>query len=397
MMGIINFFRGSLKISGNDREILYLASEMTKENIPFGALHRKDEVLLCFRASYAKKAQIEFLCARLGITPEIEIFGLPRLSSLYKKRIGLFVGAALTLVCILASNLFILSFEVVGNERLADEYILSLLEEQGLKAGTLKKSHDLSMITLNAELACDDIAWIAVNFNGTKAVVEMRETKQKPDMYDNSTPTDMVAKCDGQIIYTEAVSGSVVCKRYDVVKKGDLLISGVVDSKAYGYKLVRSRGRVLAKTYKSFTVSIPLEKEVKVYTGKRKSIKSFDMFGISFFAKRSYDGFEHFDLTEKKQTLCFFGSISLPVTEVTSLYKEYVIKSEKITPDNARATALSEIADLIADEIGSGEILSRTESVRVTDSEYILTVSLDCIEDICSEKPIDNNWGYMLE
>lgn len=396
-MGIINFFRGSIKIYGKDREILALADEMTKRNIPFGSLQREDESLLVFRAPYGKKEQIALLSSKLGISPKFEILGLPRLAELYKKRIGLFVGITLVFLLILLSNMFILSFEVVGNERLQSEYVLSLLESQGLKIGTLKKSHDLRMIALNAELACDDIAWLAVNFNGTKAVIEMRETKKKPDMYDNSTPTDLIAKCDGQIIYTEAVSGSIVCKRYDVVKEGDLLISGVVDSKAYGYKLVRSRGRVLAKTYRSFTVSVPLEKEVKEYTGKHKSVKSFTLFGKSILKPKVYKGFKNYDVTEKKELLSFFGSINLPVTKVSSLYKEYVPKTVIITPEEAKAEALSEIADMIADEIGKGEILERTEIENVTDTEYVLTVSLYCIEDICSEKPIDNDWENVLE
>lgn len=395
-MGIINFFRGRIKICGKEREILALADEMTKRNIPFTSLKKAEEAIV-FYAPYGKREQIAYLAERLGLTPKAEILGFPRLTMLYKKRIGLFVGTALILALILLSNMFILSFEVVGNERLSEEYVLSLMESQGLKIGTFKKSHNLSMIALNSELICKDIAWLAVNFNGTKAVIELRETKQKPDMYDDSTPTDLVAKCDGQIIYTEAVSGSIAVARYDVVKEGDLLISGVVDSKAYGYKLVRSRGRVLAKTYRSFTVSVPLEKEVKEYTGKHKSVTGFTVFGKNVLNTKVYEGYKNYDITEKKEALSFFGNISLPVTKITVLYKEYIPKTVNISPEEARVTALSEIADIISDEIENGEIIERTESESVTDEAYVLTVTLSCIEDICSEKPIDNNWSDVLK
>ncbi len=396
-MGLINFFRGSVKISGNNKEILSLASEMTKRNIPYSALQTEGADELVFRTSYDKRGQVEYLCAKLGIRPEITTLGLPHIVSLYKKRIGLLAGAVVALLLILISDMFIWSFEVVGNERLSSEYVLSLLEDQGLKIGTLKESHDLSLIALNAELVCDDIAWLAVNFNGTKAVVEMRETKEKPDMIDNTTPTNLVAKCDGQILYTEAVSGSVAVGRYDVVKKGDLLISGIVDSKAYGYKLVRSRGKVLAKTYRSFTVSLPLQTEVKSYTGKHKTSVSFSVLGKSILNPKAFDGFGNYDVTEKKESLCFFGTVNLPITKTVTLYREYVPKNEKVTPEKARAKALAEIADIITDELGDCEILERTESESVTESEYILTVNLNCIEDICSEIPIDNAWEHMVE
>lgn len=396
-MGFINFFRGSVKISGNNKEILSLASEMTKRNIPYSALQRENDSVLALRASYSKKEQIELLCAKLGIHPNFKALGLPHIAALYKKRIGLFAGAVFVLALILISDMFIWSFEVVGNERLSSEYVLSLLEEQGLKIGTLKESHDLSLISLNAELICDDIAWLAVNFNGTKAVVEMRETKEKPDILDNTTPTNFVAKCDGQILYTEAVSGSISVNRYDVVKKGDLLISGIVDSKAYGYKLVRSRGRVLAKTYRSFTVSIPLQDKTKSYTGKHKTSVSFTVLGKKIFDPKKFDGFENCDVTEKKEALCFFGTVNLPITKTVTLYREYVPKSKTLTPEEARVKALAEIEDIITDEIGECEILERTESENLTESEYILTVNLNCIEDICSEIPIDNAWEHMVE
>ena len=397
MTGLIKFFRGSLKISGKDGDVLMLASEMTRLNIPFSELSREDEYTLSLCAPYKKREQIALLSKKLRLSLVIKVSGLVRLAELYKKRVGLFVGAALALALILFSNMFILSFEVVGNERLSESFVLSLLEAQGLKAGTFKKSHDLSMLALNSELLCDDIAWLSVNISGTKAVIELRETKEKPDIFDDTTPTDIVAKCDGQIIYTEAVSGSAAVRRYDVVKAGDLLISGVVDSKAYGYKLVRSRGRVIAKTYRSFTVSVPLEDTVKEYTGKKKTVRSVNVFGKTLLNAKPYSGFSHFDVTETKKVLRFFGSVSLPVVTVSTLYREYALRPVTLTQDEARRRALAQIADIIADEIGDGKISERTERESVTDEEYTLTVDLYCIEDISSEKPIDKAWGYVIK
>ncbi len=394
-MGLVSFFGGSLKIHGSQRDVLMLADEMTRQNVPFGALLREDKEL-SMRAPYSRRGDVDILIKKLGIAPDIEVCGMPRLLSLYKKRVGLFVGAALVLALILLSDMFILTLEVVGNERLSEEFVISLMEAEGLKAGTLKKSHDLAMIALKAELECDDIAWLAVNINGTKAVVELRETKKKPDVYDNSTPTNMIAKCDGQIIYTEAVSGSVCVKRYDVVKEGELLISGIVDSKAYGYKLVRSRGRVLASTYRSFTVSVALDKSVKSYTGKERSARELRLFGKSVFKGKDYEGFENFDVTETKEDLSFFGSVSLPVTLCKRVYREYVPKTKRLSEDEAKREALAEMSDIIADEI-AGEITQRSDVFRMTESELILTSELYCIEDICSEIPIDNAWGYVVE
>lgn len=395
-MGLVNFVGGILVVSGKESDVLAIAGEMTRKNIPFNALTKNGDGSLVFRTPYKYEKELLLVFDSQSAHLDVKLIGLPHLLSLYKKRIGLFAGAAVVLLSVLFSNAFILSFDVVGNERLSDEYVLSLLASQGLKAGTLKKSHDLRMIALNAELSCDDIAWLSVNISGTRATVELRETVKKPQGYNEKAPTDIVAKCDGQIIYTEALSGSVVVNRHDVVKAGDLLISGVVDSKAYGYKLVKSYGKVLAKTYRSFSASITLKTSEKEYTGRKKTVKSISVFGKSIIKQKPYGGFENYDVTEKKEELCFFGSVRLPITAVSCVYEEYVPKPKTLTKSEAREKALAEISDMIASEI-SGKILERTESEKIEDGKYVLSVALYCIEDISREKPIDKAWGYVIE
>ena len=64
------------------------------------------------------------------------------------------------------------------------------------------------------------------------------------------------------------------------MRKGDLLVSGIIDSKALGYRLVRARGEVFAAVTLTYDVEIPYEMERKVYTGEFLTEKD-----VKFFAK----------------------------------------------------------------------------------------------------------------
>ena len=389
MNSFVGFLFGKIKVKGSFEKILSLINEMSKCNLQTFGLKKCDDDELLFFSSYRDRLRIKDLCSLMKIDVETEVLGLPRLFLLYKKRIGLFIGAFLACLTIFFSSMLIWSFEVVGNERLSDSEVISLLQSEGLKIGTFKKKHNLYLISLNAELKCEDIAWLAVNFKGTKAVIELRETEKKPDIYDNTTPTNIVAKYGGQIIYAEAVSGSLSIKRYDVVEKGDLLISGIVDSARYGYKLVRARGRVLAETEHNFTVCIPLEKESKSYTGRRYSKTRLFISGYEPLKNSHKCKYALYDVSEKIESITIFNSFKLPINKLTYTYTEYVPKTVKLSYEQALKEAENELQDIINQELSGAEILTREQSVIKENDKITVSLKIRCIEDICSEYLLD--------
>ena len=52
-----------------------------------------------------------------------------------------------------------------------------------------------------------------------------------------------------------------------MVKKGDILISGVLDSKSEGVRFVRADGIVKAYVKKNIYIKLPMKETVKHYTG----------------------------------------------------------------------------------------------------------------------------------
>ncbi len=206
--------------------------------------------------------------------------GLPFLLHRYRKRIGLVIGVFFFLTFLLMMQNFIWEIEVTGNNTLTTEQILSVARESGLQRGTSLIGLNLRVIQKDMEYHLPGVAWLTLNRKGSKVVIELHETEKKPDIADDQTPCNLIAKKDGVIKYMEIYEGEKMVKVKDSVCKGDLLVSGVTEDKFQQTRLLHSEGKVIAETYTEKTFSLPLETEEKKYTGMVKTRKHLNLFGF---------------------------------------------------------------------------------------------------------------------
>ena len=382
-VSLFDFLRGRVRVNGEKSKILKLVNLMSEYNIPLAKFRVFDDYAY-FDIYLSNRRYVDAICVKYKIEVKYETRGLPRILDLYKKRAGIFAGIILGIALILISNLFVWSVEIVGNEEIPDDVILECLERNGLRPGTFKKSADIHLIAVNAELEIDRLAWLAVNYKGTHAIVEVKETSKKPEIIDYKTPTNLVAKCDGHILYVETLSGQAAVVRGNTVEKGNLLIGGIVDSKTLGYKKVRALGKVLAETTHTYEKTVPLKSEMKIYTGKTNSEKTVSIFGLSFDIGKKC-GFKNADVTQKRENAVVFSEIVLPIEIKEKLSKEYNIGFAEISEKDAEAEALRLIEEEISDELSGAEITAREENKTVNDGKVTVKVTLSCIEDICTE------------
>ena len=375
---------GRITVSGENSDIVAAANALKDKGIQISELKKLNGGGASFSISGKDAKSARMI---LGGSVRAVNSGLPQFIFRYRKRLGLIIGALLGIAVIIFSGLFVWNIEIVGNQYISDEEILTCLEELGLRKGVRKSELDLHLISVEAELRMDRLAWLAINYKGTKAVVEMRETVPKPKIEDKLTPTNLVAARDGQVIYIEAVSGKAAVKRSDVVMEGQLLVSGIVDSPVFGFKSCRSIGKVIASTTRSFTVEVELQKDVKRYTGKTKTVSELSAFSFKLPLQKDKCDFISSEITETKKDLVLFSQIVLPVTLNQKIYKEYVTEKNTLSQEEAYTEAKRRLSELIDAECGSAIITNREESFTVEDNTAILVCTFDCIEDIAKEVP----------
>lgn len=144
----------------------------------------------------------------------------------YRKRAGLLCGMLLGTMFLCWCNTGVRSIEISGNERVSDSEILAALEDLGITAGVKFRDIPYTYIEQRMTLAVSDIERIAMRHIGGRLLVEIAEERQPPALVEKRIPTNYIAAVPAQITSMDVRGGKAVKKVGDVVKAGELLISG---------------------------------------------------------------------------------------------------------------------------------------------------------------------------
>ena len=203
--------------------------------------------------------------------------GFPFFINKYKKRFGIFAGIVLFFAVLQFMSGFIWIIEVQGTKTVETTEIISVCSELGIKIGTKSNSIDTKNVPQNLLLKMDELSWGSFNIEGCKLTVNVSEVTPKKE--DNSVATNLKASADGVIKKIDVTSGNCVVKVGDIVKKGDVLVSGIIEN-ANETKFVHSIGSIIAETQETVSFSEPFLKKVKYPLGKHKKKSVLEIFTL---------------------------------------------------------------------------------------------------------------------
>jgi sporulation protein YqfD len=121
------------------------------------------------------------------------------------------------------------NINVIGNESISTQELVSQLEDLGLKKGKFKKSIDTFYINYKMMIQRDDLAFITIKFDGVNANIEIKEKKMKPQIEAKNDPTNIIADKSGIISEINVLTGVKKVNIGDTVQKGDLLVEGIME------------------------------------------------------------------------------------------------------------------------------------------------------------------------
>ena len=192
-----------------------------------------------------------------------------------------------------------------------------------LRVGVYGPGLDERDLAHEALLQLPDLSWMAINLHGTRAQVLVREAVKKPPAEDGSVVGDVVAESGGIVSHMEVLSGEAVCQEGDTVAAGDVLISGSVKLPGpkygggvdLGWSQVRAAGRIYARTWRTLTAQVPLEAQVKQYTGSEETCWSLTFLGVrTVFSRNSGISFPEYDKISRAWTAALPSGRELPLT-----------------------------------------------------------------------------------
>lgn len=121
------------------------------------------------------------------------------------------------------------TIQIEGNRIIADEQILSVLEKNGLYEGCLKKNVRFFACAEALRDEIEELNWVSISLNGCTIKVSCRENEYLAKEQ-SKRPDDLVASENGTVISVYVRNGTAKVAPGDVVKKGQVLVTGKVDT-----------------------------------------------------------------------------------------------------------------------------------------------------------------------
>lgn len=313
--------------------------------------------------------------------------GFPFLVHRYRERLGLLIGICFFVSFLLFMQNFVWQIDVVGNQTIRTEQVEDLAKSLGLHTGAYLHNINFKQIQREMELQLPDIAWITVNHNKTKVVIELCESTKIPNMEGDDTPGNLVAKKDGVIKYMEIYSGQKIVKPGDIVSAGDLLVSGIQEDQFQQTHFYSSRGKVIAETYQTKKFSQSLKFVDKQYTGQIKKRHYLDLFGLKMPMFLAFHMEGTFERSQTYAPLVLFEK-QFPLGWYTLEYKEYQSVNREYTMQEAEKILLGQIEEYETKELQNVKIISKELEKAEGKNSYEITVHYTFEEDIAKEEKI---------
>ena len=358
--------------------------------------------------------------------------GLPCVLARLKHRPGLPIGMLLAVAVWVVSTLFVWRVDVIcldnaqgtaPRDRVDIAAVKQALAEVGIGSGMFLPGLDSRALENRFLVGREDISWIAINRRGTVLSVEVRPAhtvskEQEPaltvDEEGYLCGTNLVADADGRILSFHVRGGQMTVGAEEMVLRGSLLASGIYVSETGDMVGGRAHGEVLAETVRILTTEIPMTEQVIRTTGRVDTTRTLCLFGKPILSVRhplSYvreivtfletflkigemsgiDGESCGIIADEtisettESVLCLPGGLPLPVSVRVTTRTGVTPTIRKLTEDDAMLRAE---AALDAEEaaLGARRILSRDETVSLTEECLTVTRYVFCIDNIAAEE-----------
>ncbi|MDE5756125.1 MAG: sporulation protein YqfD, partial [Clostridia bacterium] len=243
------------------------------------------------------------------------------LGKLSLRYLSLIIPAVIVLALLVTLTKMCFTVDIIADSGQLKEQISYILAENSVKPFMLKDKIDTSKLSYEISKNIDEIGFANCYFDGAVLKIEVKKVHVKEEL---PTYGEIVADRDCIITKVLVFSGTALVKEGDVVKKGDPLIAGYVDTmpedpgnEENERFAVNADGLIYGET--SYTKQLILTEEVvtSVRTGESYSATQIYLFGKPI-GKAKPVKYEKYEYTQEVKT---FGSV-IPIKAVTTTYYE---------------------------------------------------------------------------
>lgn len=386
---------GRLRVELTGNDLTQWLNRAMNVGIQLENIRWSDQNRLRFTLSVQDFYRMVPMVRRTGISMRIVgKKGLPFWLHKIGRRKFFMMGIVLFLAVLFVMTSIVWRVDVVGNETIPDEQILSLAKQEGVYVGQLKyRIPDTETIQYKLSRQLPGVSWVGFRLEGTRAIITVVEKKRMDpkEKSDDRGPVNIVAKQDAMVYDLRVERGRPMVGVSDMVRKGQVLISGYYGFPEEKGRLVGAKGKVMGMMWYDSDVVVPLTQKRKVFTGERHvSTHLFvgsHVFRFSFWWNPVPFG--------QYETLQEFHAIQvrnwrLPVGWVNEKRLEMKWVRRTLTQDEAVRLGIERARSDLLSRLGhDGRVLEeKVLHERVDNGKVYLKIHFDAVEDIAVPQPI---------
>ncbi|MHB1125791.1 MAG: sporulation protein YqfD [Bacillota bacterium] len=336
--------------------------------------------------------------------------GLPFFYMRLRRRKMLVLGA----VFFLAALYFLASFfwfvEVRTTEDLHyldKDRILKVARFYGLYSGAVKSKVNLTWVENGIAANLPEVAYVGVKVHGTAATIEVVERKKMPRDYQDKQPAHIVAAKDGVITEILVLAGDGKVNEGDTVRKGQLLISGIIQPPAPDANInpgandppaqhtperTKAKGLVRARVWYQAYGESPVVVAEERMTGESKTaihiVIGKKIMQIKGPQKPPYAAYRE---RQTAKTLPQWRNLHLPVEVISITYLEVEKTYRNLGIEGASQIALDQAWEKLRREIPKEARLENRQVEVIQKGQGIAKVRLtvETIENIAEDQSFD--------
>lgn len=336
-----------------------------------------------------QKNQLIKLLENLGAEYEVTGQGfMCRAVDFFRRRTGLWAGAAVCTAAILVSRNFMLNVEVLSENEIVREEVTNVLHEYGVKTGAYIPSLNFPELERTLKQRVESISWAGVSVTNSSLIIDVIENIEQPQKHSERMPSDLVAAHTGTIDKIEIYNGLLVKPVGSGVLRGEVIVSGTIPTETVtkdekegeliaekGEKYVRSIGTVWGTYTDVQTFTQPYSEQSIAMNGKSDKLRYLKLFGLEIpLYLHKTDGY----FIEKENYLPFVATDDeFPVGIKTVAREGYAFQTLRYDKEQAQNRAEELAKNYEENFLSDCEIKSRETDVEFGEDGVTLTVNYE--------------------
>ncbi len=310
------------------------------------------------------------------------------------KRKAFVLGIVLFFAILTALSSMVWNIEVEGNESIATEDILDAAKQEGIYPYQwIFKLQSMDKLSGSLASRLDGVSWVGVERNGTRIRIQVVEASvpKKPPL---QSPRHLISTQYAVITYIYAEKGLPKVQINSRVKKGDVLISGILGDEENSEMIV-AKGEVKGLVWHEYDIEVPLVKTRKVYTGEGKK-RSYLVLGDRAVQLWGYGDVPY----SKQEMLTYYDPLTwrsraLPIGWMTEKIMEVTEVQHTITEEEAKKEGIEGARRDILAKYGTDSrfVSQKILHEKKENGKVYMKVLFEVEETIAKELPIVYNQG----